>query len=166
MQATALSIGYEDTSNTKVIAENINFKVSRGKLVALVGANGIGKSTLLRTLAKIQQPLSGSITLQNKSLHAYSNGELAKEISLVLTEQIPSKNLTVLELIALGRQPYTNWIGNLSKNDHAIVESALEKTNLHDLQTLMRSTCSRKPSPPQKHLSDKRAIENGCDVMP
>jgi iron complex transport system ATP-binding protein len=125
-----LSIGYQDKANTKVIAEAINFNISRGKLVALVGANGIGKSTLLRTLAKIQQPISGEIMLQNKALHSYSNGDLAKEISLVLTEQLPSKNLTVLELIALGRQPYTNWIGNLSKNDHAIVESALQKTNL------------------------------------
>jgi iron complex transport system ATP-binding protein len=117
-----------------VIANAIDFKISRGKLVALVGANGIGKSTLLRTLAKIQPALSGEIFLQNKPLHSYSNAALAKEISLVLTEQIPSKNLTVVELIALGRQPYTNWIGNLTKNDHAIVESALEKTNLLELK--------------------------------
>lgn len=130
LEVSQLSIGYPEKATTKVIAEAIDFKISRGKLVALVGANGIGKSTLLRTLAKIQQPLSGEILLQNKLLHSYSNADLAKEISLVLTEQLPSKNLTVLELIALGRQPYTNWIGNLSKNDHAIVESALKKTNL------------------------------------
>ncbi|EDP96121.1 iron(III) ABC transporter, ATP-binding protein, putative [Kordia algicida OT-1] len=117
-----------------MIAEAIDVTISRGKLVALVGANGIGKSTLLRTLAKIQEPLSGEILLQNKLLHSYSNAALAREISLVLTEQIPSKNLTVVELIALGRQPYTNWIGNLSKNDHAIVESALKKTNLLELK--------------------------------
>ena len=117
-----------------MIAENINFQISKGKLVALVGANGIGKSTLLRTLAKIQQPLSGEILLQNKSLHTFSSGELAKEIGLVLTEQLPSKNLTVLELIALGRQPYTNWIGNLSNHDHAIIQGALKKTNLQELK--------------------------------
>ncbi|WP_430408986.1 ABC transporter ATP-binding protein [Kordia sp.] len=117
-----------------MIAEAINFQISKGKLVSLVGANGIGKSTLLRTLAKIQQPLSGEILLQNKSLHSYASGELAKEIGLVLTEQLPSKNLTVLELIALGRQPYTNWIGNLSNHDYAIIENSLEKTNLHELK--------------------------------
>ena len=101
--------------------------------MALVGANGIGKSTLLRTLAKLQAPISGEILLQNKPLHNYTNAALAKEISLVLTEQIPSKNLTVVELIALGRQPYTNWIGNLTKRDYAIVEDALQKTNLLEL---------------------------------
>jgi iron complex transport system ATP-binding protein len=100
----------------------------------LVGANGIGKSTLLRTLAKIQPALSGEILLQQKPLLSYSNGALAKEISLVLTEQIPSKNLTVSELIALGRQPYTNWIGNLTKNDHEIIENALQKTNIGELK--------------------------------
>nr|WP_046744771.1 ABC transporter ATP-binding protein [Kordia zhangzhouensis] len=127
-------MGYQEKTQTKVIADAINFKISQGKLVALVGANGIGKSTLLRTLANIQLPLSGEIKLQNKSLFSYSNTELAKEISLVLTEQIPSKNLTVIELIALGRQPYTNWIGNLSKNDYEIIENALLKTNLLELK--------------------------------
>lgn len=117
-----------------MIAKDINFQISKGKLVALVGANGIGKSTLLRTLAKIQSPLSGEILLQNKSLHSYSNAALAKEISLVLTEQLPSKNLTVIELIALGRQPYTNWIGNLSTYDHSIIKNALIKTNLVELK--------------------------------
>ena len=117
-----------------MIAKDINFQVSKGKLVALVGANGIGKSTLLRTLAKIQEPLFGEILLQNKLLHSYSNAALAKEISLVLTEQLPSKNLTVIELIALGRQPYTNWIGNLSTYDHSIIKNALKKTNLEELK--------------------------------
>lgn len=129
-----LSIGYQLKTDTKVIAKDINFEVSKGKLVALVGANGIGKSTLLRTLAKIQEPLSGEISLQNRPLHSYSNGELAKEISLVLTEHVPAKNLTVFELIALGRQPYTNWIGSLSKNDHKIILNAIERTNLTELK--------------------------------
>ena len=102
-----LSVGYGSKKGNKVIAKNINIELQKGELVCLVGRNGIGKSTLLRTLSKMQPRLGGEILLENKSIDAYSRIDLAKIISLVLTERIPSSNLTVHELIALGRQPYT-----------------------------------------------------------
>jgi len=129
-----LSIGYQQKNNTTVIAEAINFSISKGKLVALVGANGIGKSTLLRTIANMQPALSGAIMIDDIPLQKLSDGQLSKKLSVVLTEQVPSKNLTVFELVALGRQPYTNWIGNLTKEDISIIEKALTDTNISALK--------------------------------
>lgn len=103
-------------------------------MIAIVGVNGIGKSTLLRTLGNVQPKLSGEIGLKGKSLELYRSNELATEISLVLTEPIASKNLTVLELISLGRQPYTNWIGSLSNTDKEKIKTAIIMVDLKELQ--------------------------------
>ena len=134
LKTNNLSIGYQSRKRESVIANNINIELKQGELIGLVGANGVGKSTLLRTLTSIQQPLAGEIYLNDKPLESYSAIELAKTMSLVLTEQLMSKNLSVFELIALGRQPYTNWVGNLSENDIAVINKAIEQTNLSDLK--------------------------------
>ncbi len=106
----------------------------KGELAAVVGVNGIGKSTLLRTLGNVQPRLAGTIALNGRPLKTYSSLELASEISIVLTEPIASKNLTVVELIALGRQPYTNWIGTLSQNDKLEIEAAIQMIKLEGLR--------------------------------
>ena len=129
-----LSIGYTSKKAKTSIASNINIELKRGELVGLIGANGIGKSTLLRTLTQVQAPLSGSIYLNNKNVLDYNPLDLAKVMSLVLTEQIASKNLSVFELVALGRQPYTNWVGNLSEKDKTIINKAIEQTNIEELK--------------------------------
>lgn len=100
----------------------------------MVGINGVGKSTLLRTLARVQPTLCGEIHLMNKPLSLYKSGQLAKELSIVLTEGIPTKNLSVVEVIALGRQPYTNWIGNLSATDIQVIKTILNETALESIQ--------------------------------
>jgi len=128
LQAINLSIGYTAKKQASAIASGINLELTTGSLTALIGANGIGKSTLLRTLTGIQQPLSGSVLLNNKSVAEYSAAELAQNLSIVLTESLPPSNLTVFELVALGRQPYTNWLGSLSDDDLAKVNKALELT--------------------------------------
>lgn len=123
-----LSIGYDSKKRQTTVASGIDIALYSGRLVSLVGANGIGKSTLLRTLTGIQKPLSGSVFLEGSPIDTYSAPQLAKRLSLVLTEKLPSGNLTVFELVALGRQPYTNWIGKLSKDDISHVDTALELT--------------------------------------
>jgi len=128
-----LSIGYGSKKGNKEIAKNINIELQKGELVCLVGRNGIGKSTLLRTLSKMQPRLGGEILLENKSIDDYSRIDLAKIISLVLTERIPSSNLTVHELIALGRQPYTNWIGKLLQEDLDHIKEAIDQSHLTEL---------------------------------
>jgi iron complex transport system ATP-binding protein len=105
-----------------------------GELCAIIGVNGIGKSTLLRTIGKVQPRLSGEILMKGKPLDTYQTLELASIVSIVLTEPIASKNLSVLELVALGRQPYTNWIGKLTQNDKSKISEALKVLELTELQ--------------------------------
>jgi iron complex transport system ATP-binding protein len=134
LKADNLSIGYKTKKTEAVIAPNINFELEKGQLIGLVGANGIGKSTLLRTLIKVQPNLFGSIILNGKDLKTINNVELAKQLSIVLTESLTSKNLSVYELVALGRHPYTNWVGNLSESDTTIINNALHLVNITDLK--------------------------------
>jgi iron complex transport system ATP-binding protein len=134
LKAEQLSIGYKTKKVDTVITSNINFELHKGQLIGLVGANGIGKSTLLRTLIKVQPALSGRVTLNHKDLKATTNLELAKQLSIVLTEPLTSKNLSVYELVALGRHPYTNWIGNLSQEDTRIINESLVLVNISELK--------------------------------
>ncbi|WP_316932922.1 ABC transporter ATP-binding protein [Aquimarina atlantica] len=115
------------------MAADINLKLHEGELVGLVGANGIGKSTLLRTLSRVQPALHGKIMLSDIELQSYKSVELASQLSIVLTEQIASKNLTVQELVALGRQPYTNWVGKMAEEDIEQIKKAIEVTHIGDL---------------------------------
>tara|TARA_R110002049_G_scaffold176559_1_gene343750 strand:+ start:5021 stop:5815 length:795 start_codon:yes stop_codon:yes gene_type:complete len=129
-----LSIGYASKKAKTVVASNIHIELKQGELVGLIGANGVGKSTLLRTLTNVQKGLKGRVFINEKDIKNYNPLDLAKVMSLVLTEQITSKNLSVFELVALGRQPYTNWVGNLSENDITVVHNALKQTNITDLK--------------------------------
>ena len=133
LQATDINIGYSNKKETTVVASQVTVSLEKGKLTALIGANGIGKSTLLRTLIGIQSPLSGKVFLKEKDIHSLDNLTLAQHLSVVLTDKLPPSNLTVFELIALGRQPYTNWIGKLTEDDIAKVNKALELTQISHL---------------------------------
>ena len=128
-----ISIGYQSKGKEIIVAKNLNLSLEKGKLIALIGANGIGKSTLLRTLTGIQKPLSGGVFINTINIEELEPLALAQEMSLVLTEKLPPSNLTVYELIALGRQPYTNWIGKLTPEDIAKVNEAMELTQINHL---------------------------------
>lgn len=133
LKASPLSIGYRDKKTVKIVSENIKIQLQKGKLIALVGVNGIGKSTLLKTITGIQKPLEGIVYLNDKNIADYSSGDLAQQMSLVLTEHLPASNLTVFELVALGRQPYTNWLGTLTSEDIEIVNDAIRLTKIEHL---------------------------------
>jgi iron complex transport system ATP-binding protein len=133
LSTSNLSIGYSSKKEKNTIAQNIDLSLEKGKLIALIGANGIGKSTLLRTITGIQKPLSGTVLLNEKNIHELNALTLAQNLSVVLTEKLPPSNLTVWELIALGRQPYTNWIGTLTDNDIAKINEAIELTQIGHL---------------------------------
>lgn len=98
-----------------------------------MGENGIGKSTLLRTLSKVQKPLSGTIFIHQKNIEKITEKALSKQVSLVLTARLPESQLTVYELIALGRQPYTNWIDKLSPIDIEKIATAIRQTEIEHL---------------------------------
>lgn len=133
LQASKISIGYSSKKEKNTIAQNIDLSLEKGKLIALIGANGIGKSTLLRTITGIQKPLSGTVLLNEKNIHELDALTLAQNLSVVLTEKLPPSNLTVWELIALGRQPYTNWIGTLTDTDIAKINEAITLTQIEHL---------------------------------
>ena len=133
LQASKISIGYSHKKEKSIVASEINLSLEKGKLIALIGANGIGKSTLLRTITGIQKTISGIILLNGQNIHEIDALTLAQNLSVVLTEKLPPSNLTVFELIALGRQPYTNWIGKLTDTDIVKVNEAMELTQISHL---------------------------------
>ena len=135
LQASQISIGYSHKKEEIVVASDISISLKKGKLIALIGANGIGKSTLLKTITGIQKPLSGTVFLNKKKITDYEPLDLAQNLSIVLTEKLPPSNLTVFELIALGRQPYTNWMGTLSDIDIVKVNEAMALTQISHLAT-------------------------------
>jgi iron complex transport system ATP-binding protein len=129
LSTTNLAIGYK-----KIVAQSINIDLKKGNLYSIVGANGIGKSTLLRTLCGIQKPILGTVFLNEKDVQIFKPLDLAQSLSLVLTEKLPPSNLTVFELVALGRQPYTNWLGKLSDIDLEKANHAMQLTQIEDLK--------------------------------
>lgn len=133
LECKDISIGYATKKEPILVAESINLTLKSGKLITLIGANGIGKSTLLRTITGIQKTISGTVLLQGNDIHQMESLDLAQKLSVVLTEKLPPSNLTVFEIIALGRQPYTNWIGKLTEEDIAQVQHAMELTQITHL---------------------------------
>ena len=158
LNVTELEIGYKSTA----IGKNINFTLSEGELTAIVGVNGIGKSTLLRTLGNMQPQLAGSIQIGKKQLKKYTPLELAGKISLVLTEPIASKNMSVLELISLGRQPYTNWIGSLSTEDRAKIK---EVVAMLQLEALQHRKCFELSDGQLQRVMIARALAQDTDII-
>lgn len=129
-----LSVGYTNNGNKKIILEDINLSLKKGNFISLVGINGSGKSTLLRTLAGLQKALEGEVYLDKRKIAAIDPVQKSKTLSLVLTNQQISKNLTVLELVALGRQPYTNWLGTLTDSDKEHILEAIRATELENFK--------------------------------
>lgn len=128
-----LSIGYRSKRQLRVVASCLNASLPKGQLTCLLGANGIGKSTLIRTLAGFQPSLDGDILIQGKPLSSYSPRQLAKEIGVVLTTKSDTPMLTVREIIGIGRSPYTGFWGRLSADDERIVSDALHQVGIESL---------------------------------
>lgn len=137
-----LSIGYPSKGDVKVVASDICAGINSGELTCLLGANGVGKSTLLRTLSAFQPKLSGEIRIQGKEIGSYTDKQLSKVISVVLTEKCDIRNMTSVELIGLGRSPYTGFWGTLSKEDKEVVDHAINLVGISHLAHRMVHTLS------------------------
>ena len=162
LEARNLAVGYSSKGGDSVIAEAINFSILKGELVGLVGANGIGKSTLLRSLSGMQSVLKGSIYLNGKNLNEYTSFQLATQLSVVLTEAPASKNLSVLEMVSLGRQPYTNWLGSLSEVDKKAINFALEAT---ETTTLAHRKCYELSDGQMQRVAIARALTQDTPII-
>lgn len=131
LSTSDLTIGY----GNKTIAKELNLALDSGQLIGLIGQNGVGKSTLLKTLSGFQKPISGEISLFGIPLRNLKPIDRAKKLAVVLTEKPMAQNLTVLELISLGRHPYSGWLGQLRNEDQLAVERALDQCQIHYLVT-------------------------------
>lgn len=135
-----LSIGYQTKQHVTVVADQLNGTIHSGELTCLLGRNGIGKSTLLRTLSAFQPAIAGEILLRNSEhsdysdLSAYSDKQLSRLIGVVLTEKPDVRNMTTEELVGMGRSPYTGFWGTLSADDHRIVEEAIALVGIEALK--------------------------------
>jgi iron complex transport system ATP-binding protein len=126
LECRDLEIGYRlGRRRVRSIKRDLSFELVAGELVCLLGANGAGKSTLLRTLAGMQEPLGGTVWLLGDELRGLPPRELARRISVVLTEPVDAGALSARGLVELGRTPYTGWLGRMTADDRERVESAL-----------------------------------------
>jgi iron complex transport system ATP-binding protein len=134
LEGRGLTLGYFHQKAKKEILKDLDFQLFKGELTCLLGPNGVGKSTLIKAILGQISPWKGEILLENQVLQNFGTEELAKRISVVLTDPIFPGNMTVGQLVALGRTPHTGWSGKLSKNDREIVEKALSDTKITYLQ--------------------------------
>ncbi|MBQ9555932.1 MAG: ABC transporter ATP-binding protein [Muribaculaceae bacterium] len=125
-----LAVGYRNGKNTVTLLSGLNLTLEKGKLVALLGQNGAGKSTLLRALTCDERPLEGTIEVGGKNLLDMSQKQRSHIIGLVSTERIQAGALTVTELVGLGRQPHTGFLGRLDREDHEIVRQSMEDAGI------------------------------------
>lgn len=121
-----LNIAYED----RLIVQDLNISIPTGQITALVGANGSGKSTILKTMARIMKAKSGNILLDGKAIHTLSTKEVAKELAILPQNPYAPEGLTVSELVGFGRFPYQKGFGSYSKEDKGIVKWAIEVTGM------------------------------------
>lgn len=127
-----VSIGYSEKHCPKIIADNINLLSKEGEFVCLLGPNGCGKSTLLRTIAGMQTPLSGEILIESTNIQNITLKELAKKMSIVLTESISVPNMSVYDIVSLGRSPYTNWFGKTTDKDKKIIQQSIDMVGMNN----------------------------------
>lgn len=134
-----LSVGY--TLSHPVISD-INLELRSGQLACLIGENGIGKSTLLKTLTGFLPKLKGSLLLGDRDIESFSQRELARQVSIVLTQKPDVQNLTIEEIIGLGRSPYTGFFGRLRAEDRKVVDDAIATMGIEKLRGRMIQTLS------------------------
>ena len=143
VQLDNLAIGYQlGKGQIKKIATGIQTELFAGELVCLLGPNGAGKSTLIRTLSGMQKPLEGRVLLQGQSIHQLNPRQLARQLSLVLTERVQTGMLSAYEVVALGRYPFTDWTGRLSAADHTIIAQSIEMAGATELASRVMTQLS------------------------
>lgn len=163
VEARNLHVGYRTRGKAaRPLVEIEHLQLRAGELVCLLGPNGIGKSTLMRTLTGLQPPLAGSIEIGGRPLAALSAHARARRMSMVLTNRFEAANQTVFELAALGRYPHTGWFGRLSSADHALIEWALNATGI---QQLAQQRVDQLSDGQRQRVLIARALAQASDIM-
>ena len=130
IKASGLAVGY----NKKILIDGISFEVKAGEILTLIGPNGSGKSTVLKTLVKELESLGGSVSVASKNIFTEKDTFAAKHISMVMTERIHPEMMTVRDVIATGRYPYTNLFGVLDDDDNAKINEAIKTVHCEDIE--------------------------------
>lgn len=125
-----VSVGYIKNNQHVSVLGNINLQFNAGDFVGIVGLNGSGKSTLLRSICGLQEVLQGSVEINGRDINSISNNELAKSISVVLTEKISGFNLTAYDAVAAGQLPYTNIFNKLESANYQIIDGAIKQCGI------------------------------------
>ena len=139
-----LTLGF----NSRTLLNNCNATFEQGSLTALVGRNGAGKSTLLRVLAALDTPQAGDVIINNTTISSLNAEQRARLISFVSTQRVRVSNLKCKDVVAIGRTPYTNWMGSLQEQDKQCVAHALEAVGMtafadRPIDTLSDGECQR-----------------------
>lgn len=132
--AKNLTLGYSSRRPQKSVLEDLSFQLFENELTCLLGPNGVGKSTLIKAILGQLKPWNGELTLNEKNIQNFSNSELSKALSVVLSEPLLPGNMTVGQLVALGRIPHTGWTGRLDNHDRDLIENALYLTKTEELK--------------------------------
>lgn len=139
---TDLKIGYQSGKKKRIVAENLDAMAGKGELICLLGANGTGKSTLLRSICGFQPFISGQIKLMEKPVNQLEEKDIARLLSVVLTERISVANASVLELVSYGRSPYTRLLGRLNERDKKIIEYSINQCGIRHKKNDLVSSLS------------------------
>ena len=144
-----LSIGYRGKNDVRVVASGISAAIRQGELTCLLGANGVGKSTLLRTLSAFQPKLDGEVLIvesekskEERDISQFTDKELSRIVGVVLTEKPDIRNMSARELVALGRSPYTGFWGTLHDEDWQVVDESIKSVGIESLSQRMIHTLS------------------------
>jgi iron complex transport system ATP-binding protein len=130
-----LSIGYGNAGKIRnMVYPGIALQARKGENIALIGRNGIGKSTLLRTIGRLQRPLKGKVLIKGKDINHFTKQEFARLVGFVSTEIIRLSNFRLFDLVALGRFPYTGLMGRLGKDDYNIINESIYHVGIEDLK--------------------------------
>ncbi|TNF39574.1 MAG: ABC transporter ATP-binding protein, partial [Cytophagales bacterium] len=159
LQGKDLQLGYLKNGKRREVLAHLDFELFTGEMTCLLGPNGVGKSTLVKAIMAQLQPWQGSLNLDGQAISSYSQERLARKMAVVLTEPVFPGNMTVGELVALGRTPYTGWSGRLSLEDQKEVEKAIALTNIVYLKSERLSEIS--DGQRQKAMIARAIAQNG-----
>lgn len=161
--ADGLYVGYASGQSRRTVAGPLDCTLRQGTLTCLIGRNGTGKSTLLRTLAGLQPPLAGTVRIGGTDITAMSRQQIAQTLAIVLTQRPDAADLTVEQAVALGRSPYTGFWGRLSPDDRTAIDEAMRSAGVDRMRS--RRVCSLSDGECQKVMIAKAVAQHTPVVL-
>ena len=159
----SLTIGYASGRSRRTVAGPLCGRLPQGTLTCLIGRNGTGKSTLLRTMARLQPPLGGTVSIGGTDTAGMSPAQIARTLGIVLTQRPDAANLTVEQAVALGRSPYTGFWGRLSDDDRTAADEAMRSVGIEAMHS--RRICTLSDGECQKVMIAKAVAQQSPLIL-